>query len=184
MTTFYPKTTEPATELVNSIITFLREGHPQLHDPAPPAWADGDPCPAGHFSIPEGTYLYSGYAPEEAQTPYIAVGVHDACLRHVPDDDRVWDVPVKILYVENQDTWDPDDTPEVLRQLQNDLFANAAIETPTYTEYPATERLTRSDIHVFYIYDVRVGPVTEEIGQMHPGHALTAWIRCSGITPG
>ena len=38
MDTFTPTTSEPSAALLNSVEAFLRNGHPQLHDPAPPAF--------------------------------------------------------------------------------------------------------------------------------------------------
>ena len=181
MDTFTPTTSEPSAALLNSVEAFLRNGHPQLHDPAPPTWADGDPCPSGHFTLPAGLYLYRDNIPQEAQTPYLLIGIAGDCERHVPDDDRVWDIPLVLHLVQNRDTYESDDTPEVLKQLQNDLFADAAITSPSYTAYPAAERLSTSVLHVYYIFDVRLQK--SELFNGHPAHTLLAKIRCAGITP-
>ena len=185
METFIPSTTAPQRELLASIEKFLREGHPILHDPAPPAWATGDPCPAGHFSLPEGIYLHQYEQRQELNPPYLLLSIDGPSLRHVPDDDRLWDIPVSIFYVESADTLATNDPPAVIRELTNDLFADAAIST---TKYPAPARLNRDPgdlttsplgLRVFYFYDIEEAAVTMENG--HPAHLLKAKVRCSGV---
>lgn len=183
MDTFVPTTTEPAEALLDSIETFLREGHPQLHDPAPPAWVSGA-CPAGHFTLPEGVTLCRGDVPEEVETPYILLHITGDCERHVADDDRIWNIPVAIHYVENRDAWVSNDIPGVLRELQNDLLADAAItdgQGVIVTEYPAVQRMSTDAIHVYYLYDVQLQQV--ELKNGHPGYTLLFKVRCAGITP-
>lgn len=177
METFTPATTEPSEALLDAIMDFLRNGHSDLHDPAPPAWAEGDPCPAGHFTLPEGLYLYRADVPQEAATPFLCVAIAGDCERHVVDDDRYWNIPVAIHYLENRDTYQVNDTPAVLRELQNDLLADASILT---VEYPAAERMSTDLLHVFYLYDVQLQPVTLNSG--HPAHTLLFKVRCSGKT--
>lgn len=184
MLTFVPTTTEPGEALLDSIETFLREGHPDLHDPAPPAWASG-PCPAGHFTLPEGVTLYRGDQPAEAEAPYLLLTITGDCERHVLDDDRIWNIPVALHYVENRDAWVTNDIPDVLRELQNDLLADAAIidegTGAIVTSYPATERMSTDALHVYYIYDVQLQSVQFQNG--HPGYTLLFKVRCAGITP-
>lgn len=180
MDTFTPATSEPSAALLDAIETFLREGHPDLHDPAPPAWAVGEPCPAGHFTLPEGLMLYRDNVPELVEAPYLLIGIAADCERHVPDDDRIWDIPVVLHLVECIDTYVSDDTPQVLRELQNDLFADAAIMEPSRVDYPAPERLSNDELHVYYFTDIRLQKT--QLFNNHPAHTLMAKVRCAGKT--
>lgn len=178
METYLPKTTEPATELLDVIEAFLRTGHPVLHAPPPPPWPAGAPCPAGHFTIPAGMFLYRNDVPEEAQTPYLLLGIAGDCLRHVMDDDRYWNIEVVLHLVENRDRFITDDPPAVMRELQNDFLADARMNTVPPVDYPATARLSGGAINVFHFYDVKLQKVSLFNG--HPAHSLQFTVRCGG----
>lgn len=181
METFNPLPSEPATDLLDSIESFIRNGHPYLHDPAPPAWAAGDPCPAGHFCLPEGTTFYRGDIPADGDLdhfPYLVIEIGGDCERHVPDSDIYWNIPVAIHLVDRQDAWEDNDTPAVMRDLRQDLLADARLTSgPHADDYPATQRLTTATIHVYHIYDVQFQRA--QLTNGHPAHTLLFKVRCA-----
>jgi hypothetical protein len=181
METYLPTTAEPETALLDVMEKFLREGHPVLHNPPPPPWPAGTACPAGHFSIPAGVWLYRNDVPKEAATPYLLLGINGDCVRHVPDHDTYWNIEVVLHLVENRDRFLTDDPPRVMRELQSDFLADARMETDPPQDFPAPARLSGEGINVFYFYDVRMQQ--SKLFNGHPAHSLVFKVRCGGKQP-
>lgn len=174
---FTPAVTAPIDALLDRMEAILRSGDALIHDPLPPAWAAGDPCPAGHYCLPEGATLYRYEAPDEVESEQgtvIVIGCDtDMTQRHL-EDDRYWLVGLTVKIIQARDV----EVTGNAASLLEDLFTLFTVDAATQT---ATARLSSAAVHVYYLQEKDVKPDTIVSGRN--GHEFTFTAFCSGITP-
>lgn len=91
---------DPTDLLLTAIATLLRDGPANCAaiNPDPPAWAAGDPCPAGHYLFPAGTHLYPSDTRDTAvHTPMaVHIGVVEDLKEKSEEVDGFWNLPLEI----------------------------------------------------------------------------------------
>ena len=178
---FLPDTVSPVDALLDRIEQLLRAGDALIHNPLPPAWAAGNPCPAGHYCLPEGAMLYRYDVPDEAQADtIIAIGCdQDMTQRHL-DDDRYWLVALTVMIVQARDTEVAGGAATLVRDLAQLFQVDTAVQT-------AVERLSKAaavgipGVHVYHLQEMDQKP-DAAIGML-TGHTITFTAFCSGIAP-
>ena len=170
-----PSLTDPAEDLLDTVEVILRRGLPQ-YGITSPDWAEGDPCPADHWFLPEGTQFYRYDVPDMADPgPKVIMGLADKTQRRYPHDARYWDVPfvVEIMW--------PEDLPagvwRTLKRRLEALFSNGIRDENGDTVSSLTI-LSLGGINALHIKDVECDKLV--ITESRPSLILRASVFCSG----
>lgn len=180
---YLPDTIAPVKALLTRMEAILREGIAGLHDPLPPAWAGDDPCPAGHYCIPEGMRLYRyDRRPVSGQTatPALALSADGNMVTRHLDDSRYWNVPLRIWVIQDADTTDT--TAALMRDLSQLFFDDVQTTAGAVdTVWKAEARLSSADVNVFDVYGK--DEIPDALFEGHPSHVLTFTAFAGGIAP-
>ncbi len=85
----------PVPELLRGVEQLLRTGLPPLL--ASPDWAVGDPAPAEHWLVQEGTRIFSYDTKEQVETPALIVSNIGKEMQEYPNSLAYWKIPIGVM---------------------------------------------------------------------------------------
>jgi hypothetical protein len=135
METFIPRLEDPSEDIIDVVDVVIRRGLPQYGIPSP-EWTGDDPCPVGHWFLPDGMRLYRYDIPESIEPPSVSIGMESNATRRHVDDARYWDVPCMILIMFANDV-----PPGVWRRIKDQLasvFSNGVRDQNGHIVKPTT----------------------------------------------
>jgi hypothetical protein len=158
MGTFYPRLEDPGEDIIDVVENVIRRGLPQYGIPSPP-WSGDDPCPSGHWFLPDGTRLYRYDLPDSVEPPSIAIGLEANSTRRHVDDAKYWDVPCLMLIL-----W-ANDVPAgvwrtIVRRLES-VFSNGVRDAAGNIIEPTTY-FSRGGAMVHYLKEFQLEAVKEQ----------------------
>jgi len=161
METFYPRLEDPAEDIIDAVENVIRRGLPQYGIPSP-LWIGDEPCPPGHWFLPDGTRLYRYDIPDSMEPPSVSIGLESNSTRRHVDDARYWDVPCLILTV-----WANDVPPGVWRTIVRRLesvFSNGVFNADGNI-IPPTTYFSRGGAAVHYLKEFQLEAIKDQDGR-------------------
>jgi hypothetical protein len=161
METFFPRLEDPAEDIIDAVETVIRRGLPQYGISSPP-WSGDDPCPPGHWFLPDNTRLYRYDIPDSVEPPSVSIGLEANSTRRHVDDARYWDVPCLIVTV-----WANDIPSGVWRTIVRRLeavFSNG-VRDGAGTIIDPTTYFSRGGAVVHYLKEFQIEAIKDQDGR-------------------
>lgn len=175
---------DPSPALIAQVASLLRSGPANCDDinPDPPAWAEGDAAPDGHFLFPEGTRIYRQNERESVKCEPLAViiGTREDLSEKSEEIQDAWNVALSVTVRTGAD-FDPAELESIIKGIQWVLFRPLVLDDDS-TQQPQ-ERLNTNGLLVYGAtwrdnFDgLSVSQIAEE--EQHPQHEIMASVVCS-----
>jgi len=152
-----PRLDDPSEDLIDVLENVIRRGLP-AYGITSPAWEGDDPCPAGHWFLPEETTLYRYDIPASLEPPSISIGLEQSASRRHSENSRYWDVPCMVIIL-----WPRDLPANVWRTIRARLQAvfNHGVRDGGSIIPPRTY-LSRGAVLLHYISNFQIEAIKEE----------------------